>query len=568
MKTVFPEDLTSLSIEELDALRVSGLEEFDTLWKDDFASIPDEDSKTLASLTEGLTKVTDELGARQATADKFAAMKGDRDKFATITINSGTLSADIEDSGADSGADATVTPGVADDSSTITAASDRDSEATAGFATDTAAADAEPKAVAYATGEGLGLPIDAPMDWDKLGSALDRRLGNFNVTPYANAAKSGRPLKTIQSFAAFKREIPEDRMIREGASKGVIRKAIESARDQTKLPGGSLIASGGWGAPSDISYDRFPKLSSQEGLATFPTIGIEHGGLQMPHGSTFASVYASPDYIAFTEQQDIDGDYEPGSGGNVSGPKPVYRIPPTEWVDYRLQVDGIHIQAGILENRGYPQGISEEVAQVMDAHEHLINAKKIAKAVSGSTAINFTAAQLGSVAPVLAAVEVQVLHYRDTHRMPLLATLEAKFPHWIKGAFRADLSRRLGVALLDVTDADINAWFTLRGISLEYVYDWQSIAGTAATAQLAFPTHVSFLLYSAGTWVEGTSDVISLDTMYDSTLLGTNDYTVLFTEQGWFLAKAGPDSRVITVQISSDGTTNIGAELLNDGATS
>jgi len=248
------------------------------------------------------------------------------------------------------------------------------------------------------------------------------------------------------------------------------------------------------------------------------------------------------------------------------GSKPVYRITPAEWIDYRLQVDGIHIQAGILESRGYPEGISSEVAQVLDAHAHKLNGKAISAVAAGSDEITMTAGQLGTAAPVLTAVELQVLHYRDTHRMCFDETLEAKFPVWIKGAFRADLARRMGVDLLDVSDSRIDQWFALRGVSLEYVYDWQTVASTAKASFKAFPTTVSFLLYAAGTWVKGVSEVISLDTMYDSTLLGTNDYTVLFTEEGWFVAKAGHDSRLITTSISSTGVTNIGDEIANSGA--
>jgi hypothetical protein len=194
--------------------------------------------------------------------------------------------------------------------------------------------------VAYATGQGLGVAIDSPLDWEGVGKALNRQLENFNVTPYANAASRKQPLKQTQAFARFTKSIPEAQMVREGASRGAVRAAVSAARDQKRLKGGSLIAAGGWGAPSQISYDRFPKLSSRDGIATFPEVGVEHGGLQLPNGSSFAEVYASRDFISFNEDQDIDGDYGiSSSGAHIAGTKPVYRVPPTEWIDYRLHVD-------------------------------------------------------------------------------------------------------------------------------------------------------------------------------------------------------------------------------------
>jgi hypothetical protein len=159
-----------------------------------------------------------------------------------------------------------------------------------------------------------------------------------------------------------------------------------------------------------------------------------------------------------------------------------------------------------------------------------------------------------------------VEHYKSTSRMLRGATLEAVLPFWVRGAIRSDLSRRLGLAMFDVTDAVIDGWFRERGVIPQYVYDWQDPAATAATAYTQWPGTVSFLLYAAGTWVKGVSDVLTLDTLYDSTLLGQNNFTALFTEEGWFVAKAGVDSRLINVPISSTGITNIGGTIMNDGA--
>ena len=76
---------------------------------------------------------------------------------------------------------------------------------------------------------------------------------------------------------------------------------------------------------------------------------------------------------------------------------------------------------------------------------------------------------------------------------------------------------------------------------------------------------MKFLLYVAGTWVRGASDIITLDTLYDSVLLGTNDFTALWTEEGWLLAKMGHDSRCVSVPISSTGLTGQGVHIESNG---
>src|SRR5690606_10077106 len=115
--------------------------------------------------------------------------------------------------------------------------------------------------------------------------------------------------------------------------------------------------------------------------------------------------------------------------------------------------------------------------------------------------------------------------------------------------------------LLSVPDSRIDAWFRERGINPQFVYNWQAVDATAATAFTAWPTTVSFLLYSAGTWFKGVSDIITLDTIYDSVLLGNNDYTALFSEEGWYVATRGQDSRLVTTSITASGATHIGVDI-------
>jgi hypothetical protein len=174
-----------------------------------------------------------------------------------------------------------------------------------------------------------------------------------------------------------------------------------------------------------------------------------------------------------------------------------------------------------------------------------------------------TTGTVGTTAPLLAAIELESEHIRYSSRASRGLVLEAVFPFWIHGAIRQDLSVRLGLALFDVTDAQIDAWFRLRGIAPQYVYDWQALDVTAESAFKTWPTTVEFLLYPAGTWVRGVDDIITMDNVYDSTQLGMNKYTALFTEEASLIAKRCNDSRVVTVPVWSDGSTHAGVLLEN-----
>ena len=137
--------------------------------------------------------------------------------------------------------------------------------------------------------------------------------------------------------------------------------------------------------------------------------------------------------------------------------------------------------------------------------------------------------------------------------MPLDASLEVVFPYWVKELIRSDVASEIYVENAKaVTDAMIEGWMRERGVSLQFVYDWQDafVAGSGfgdTTPATSFPTSVQFLIFPAGTWVKGTSDVLTLDAIYDSVNIKTNNFTALFTEEGWMTMKRCHDSRIVTV---------------------
>jgi hypothetical protein len=155
-------------------------------------------------------------------------------------------------------------------------------------------------------------------------------------------------------------------------------------------------------------------------------------------------------------------------------------------------------------------------------------------------------------------------------RMSRSATLDVVFPFWVLAQFRADLSRRNGGGYYSdraATDSEIISWFAARGARPQFVYDWQdsfaptdviggaALAPGAATPISQFPTGVKFLVYPSGTWVRAVNDVITLNAIYDSTKLVTNQNTQLFTETGWKMMRMCPVSRVYTIGICPNGST-------------
>lgn len=407
-----------------------------------------------------------------------------------------------------------------------------------------------------------GFAADSDASFEDLAVALDRRLQGFNSGAYGAAARAGRAMSERHSLAVVRKSFDERATV---GSPESAEAAMAFAVNEKNLPGGSLVAAGGWCAPSETVYDLLED-ESRDGLVSLPEINVTRGGIKFTKGPKFADLYAAPSFN-FTEEEAKAGKYQPTSATdptNKVGAKPVYSVPCTEFEDVRLSAAGMHIQAGLLQQRGYPELVARTIRGALVAHEHKMSERIIAAMEAKSTAVSMDAGQIGALAPVLTAIELQVEHYRYAQRLSRSTTLEAIFPYWVRGAIRTDLSRRQGVDLTDIPDSRIDAWFKSRGVNPQFVYDWQAITGEAGAFK-AWGASVKFLLYSAGTFVKGGQDVITLDTVYDSTLLGQNDYTALFTEEGYLVAKRGHDARVVTVPLNPNGGTGTGIKLLANG---
>ena len=354
--------------------------------------------------------------------------------------------------------------------------------------------------------------------------------------------------------------------------------------DESRLPGGSLLASveldrkrlkaeqperdaivaaQGWCAPSETDYDICLQITT-DGLADFPEVQARRGGIRHNTGLDFSTIFGAQGgqtptgFFDLTEAQVASGTT-----------KTCLEIPCPSFVDTRLGVTGLCLTGNILAIRGYPEYTATFTRGAMAASAHQINREQISDVVTGSTAVDLTAqapwATDGSTtSQIMSAVEMAITDIKYRLRMNRNATLEVIMPWWVLAQMRADWMRRPFVQDPNLTDAEINAFYTTRGARVQYVYDWQdafssaALSGTgpgAATAINFLPKSFQFLVFPSGTWIRAVSDVITLNSVYDSTKLATNQVTHLFTETGWAMVQMCPLSRVYTVPICPSGKT-------------
>jgi len=364
-----------------------------------------------------------------------------------------------------------------------------------------------------------------------VGTALLNRMRGFG-TPSGDGKT-----ENLQHYgvAAFRLDFPPELTIdRHSDDMEVLTYAGREAR----LPGNSLVASGGWCAPSETLYDLCAGETT-EGILSVPEVNVARGGIKYTSGPDFSTIYSAVGFCQ-TEAQAISGTA-----------KTCFEVPCPSFTEVRLDVCGLCIKAPILTNSAYPELVQRWLSGSLIAHQHKMNAKVIAAMATAAGAAKVIAGIGTTAGDTLGGLELIADGLRQKYRLSQSATLEVVVPFWVKGAIRSDLSNRTGTSGAEaITDAQITAHFGARNLSVSFVYDWQDLATPPA---VAYPTTYQALVYPAGTFIKGTSDVINLNAVYDAASLAQNIYTALFFEEGVLVAKMCNEAALVTLPICNAG---------------
>jgi hypothetical protein len=366
-------------------------------------------------------------------------------------------------------------------------------------------------------------------DIDTLSRAVVSRMRGFGAP---QGVKGG----AMQNFAvaSLQRQFDEDLVVNGSNDMEVLSRAA----DQSRLPGQSLVAAGGWCAPSETMYD-FCVNATPEGLVSLPEVQANRGGVRFTTGPDFETVFGA---IGFTQTE------AQAIAGTTKG---CYEVTCPSFNEVRLDAIGLCIKVPILTNAAYPELVQQTLSYGLLAHQHRVSSYAISKMVTASGSAFVPATVGGTTVNTLDGLELVVQGIRQKYRLSFDAPVEGVAPFWLKGAIRADLANRTGVDMLAISDATIDGYLRERGISLQYVYNWQALDLT----DTGYPATVQVMLYPAGTFVKAVTDVINLSAVYDAASLNVNTYTGLFMEEGIAVFKRCWDSTLVTLAVDGSGRT-------------
>jgi hypothetical protein len=359
-----------------------------------------------------------------------------------------------------------------------------------------------------------------------------------------NNLPKGAPKGTHTRNGAVVITLPENKF-NQNEFRGRDEEMLLAAASESRLEGGSLVAAGGWGAPSETLMD-FCGGETTEGLINIPEVTITRGGVQYTKGPSFDDVMSATEgFWDMTEAVAEAGTEE----------KTSLRPELPDFVEKRMDAVGVMIEAGLLLRKGWPEVIERYTQLALVAHQYKLHAKTIAQISAYTGAPINVPGGFGNALDVLHILDVVAYGERQRNALPENATLEVVLPRWVKGVIKADLSNRTGVDFLNVTDQQINGWFSARGLRVQWLAYWQNVNVTTAGIATKYPSTVDAFMYPAGTFVRGTSDVITLDTVYDSVNLKKNDYVHLFTEQGTVVTNPCNTGRAVRIPLVANGKT-------------
>lgn len=364
----------------------------------------------------------------------------------------------------------------------------------------------------------------------ELAEAVVNRLDGFPRQPEGRRGAMWQPYGVAQ----FRKTFPDDLVVDGGIHD---MDALSRAVDQSRLPGQSLVAAGGWCAPSETIYD-FCENATADGLLSLPEVRADRGGVKFTTGPDFATLYSSTGFTQ-TEAQAISGTA-----------KGCYEVTCPSFTDVRLDAIGLCIKVPILTNAAYPELVQSTIRQSLLAHQHRVSAYSITKMMAAATSVTLNAAG-AATATILNSLEYLAHGIRSDYRLALDATIEVVLPTFARAIIRADLANRGGVDLLSVSDSQIDSYLATRNISAQYIYNWQDVT----SSQEGWPATMDVLAYPAGTFVKATTDVINLSAVYDAASLNVNTFTGLFMEEGIAVFKRCFGAKKATITLCMDGST-------------
>lgn len=319
----------------------------------------------------------------------------------------------------------------------------------------------------------------------------------------------------------------------------------------------AIVASGGICAPATPYYE-LEVLSEacrpvRDALVGY---GATRGAITFMTPPSIADVVGSARVT--TAAEDLIG--YGGENDSLTDPKPSVHVACDEINTEVVDAISSILVVGNLQDRTYPEQVAAWVKLAAAQHAKIAEINLLDKIAAVGTDVT-AAKAYGATRTLLSNIDQALAGYHSRHRICSDLAIRVLLPEWVHQLLRVDLARQApgdGLEHFFVTDAQIDAWFVARGVTVSFYQDSATGAGQTYGAQTAtaltdFPTTVKWYLYAEGTFLFLDGGELNLGLVRDHTLNTTNDYS-LFVETFEGLAFVGHEALEVTTTLEPDGT--------------
>jgi hypothetical protein len=356
-------------------------------------------------------------------------------------------------------------------------------------------------------------------------------------------------------------DYPEDRVLPEmdgSTVEGRIEAVVAAAQDPASWTE-SIVASGGWCAPTDVDYGLAQISEAGRPVRdSLPAFQATRGGLRVAQPRTLADIditYNASDADAAITVWDNDTDEDPD--GAVKG---VQTIDCPTFSEYLTSAIVKRLRFGNMGARAFPENVANFNELAFAAHARAAETVLLDSIKGASTAVT-VGQSFGASRDLIEAIKRAAAAYRSRHRAPNVV-LRALVPRWITTLGDVDLVRSLASDSRFVSDGEavFRSGLAVAGVNVTF-YDDTPTTGTSqifgaqgAGALTAFPGTVQWGLYDEGHHLFLDGGTLDLGIVRDATLNSTNDYET-FVETFEGVAHRGIESLWITSTVCPDGTS-------------
>jgi len=358
----------------------------------------------------------------------------------------------------------------------------------------------------------------------------------------------------------------EDRVLSEmdgSSTEGKIEAVVAAGQNPSSWTE-SIVASGGWCAPTDVDYGLVQISEAGRPVRdSLPGFAATRGGLRVATSPTLADItvaYDASDADAAISVWDNATDEDPD--GATKG---VQAIDCPEFTEYLTQAIVKRLRFGNMGSRAFPENVANFNELALAAHARVGETMLLDGIKGASTAVT-VGQSFGASRDLAEAIKRAAAAYRSRHRAPGVV-LRALVPRWITTLGDVDLMRGLQSEAAFVAEGEsiFRRAVAVAGVNITF-YDDTPTTGTSqvfgaqgAGALNPFPSTVQWGLYDEGHHLFLDGGTLDLGIVRDATLNSTNDYET-FVETFEGLAHRGVESLWITSTVCPDGASAAGID--------